>query len=317
MIRVKAPLRIMVEPQQGATYAQLLAVAQRAEAAGFEGFVRSDHYLPIGGVDGRPGPTDAWITLAGLARETQRIRLGTLVTPVTFRHVGSLAITVAQVDAMSGGRVELGLGTGWSQEEHAACGIPYPESLAVRFEHLEEQLHVLRSLWTHPDGERFSYSGRHVRIEDSPALPKPHQRPHPPIVIGGFGTRRTPQLAAEYGAEHNLPFPSTERFLEVRERVDAACVAVGREPRSLLRSICVVIGCGRDDAEVRRRRETIGRVFPLAFLDHAAMGSVAAVVDRLAGFREAGADRIYLQVLDLGDLDQLDLVAEEVAPAHW
>jgi len=183
-------LRIFVEPQQGASYEQLLAVAQATEALGFDAFFRSDHYLSMGG-DGLPGPTDAWVTLAALARETTRIRLGTLVSSATFRWPGVLAITVAQVDAMSGGRVELGLGTGWYDGEHTAYGIPFP-ALGERFERLEEQLAILTGLWATPVGEKFSYSGTHYTLEDSPALPKPLQQPYPPLILGGAGARRTP-----------------------------------------------------------------------------------------------------------------------------
>jgi len=191
-------LRIFTEPQQGATYDQLLAVARATEDGGFDGFFRADHYMAIWG-DGLPGPTDAWATFAGLARETSRIRLGTLVTPVTFRPPGALAIIVAQVDAMSGGRVELGLGTGWYEAEHEAHGIPFPP-FGERFQRLEEQVDIVLGLWTTPPGERFSYAGRHHTLTDSPALPKPVQSPHPPLIIGGVGPRRTPELAARRAA---------------------------------------------------------------------------------------------------------------------
>src|SRR5947207_12322729 len=194
-------LRIFTEPQQGAGYATLLSVTKAAEELGFDAFFRSDHYLTMAG-SGLPGPTDAWITLAGLARETSRIRLGTLLTPVTFRLPGPLAISVAQVDVMSGGRVELGLGAGWYDREHTAYGIPFPP-LGERFERLEEQLAVISGLWTTPPGERFTLRGRHYAVEESPALPKPIQRPHPPIVLGGAGATRTPRLAAGYASEYN------------------------------------------------------------------------------------------------------------------
>src|SRR5687767_10098442 len=172
----------MTEPQLGATYDDLLAVARRTEEIGLDAFFRSDHHLTMRG-DGLPGPTDAWVTLAGLARETSRIRLGTLVTSATFRLPGPLAIAVAQVDAMSGGRIELGLGSGWFEQEHTAYGIPFPP-LAERFDRLEEQLAIITGLWSTPVGKRFSYTGTHYQLQDSPALPKPVQQPHPPIVIG-------------------------------------------------------------------------------------------------------------------------------------
>jgi F420-dependent oxidoreductase-like protein len=308
-------LRIMTEPQQGASYEQLLAIARLAEELGFEGFARSDHYLPIGEVDGRPGPTDAWITLAALARETRRIRLATLVSPVTFRPPGPLAIAVAQVDAMSGGRVELGLGAGWNEAEHRAYAIPYPGSLAERFDRLEEQLQVIRGLWETPEGGRFSHPGPHYPIHDSPALPKPAQRPHPPIIVGGFGTRRTPRLAAAHAAEYNLPFPAPEQFSAQMERIDRACERAGRDPASLWRSVCLLVACGATEREAARRVESIRARFPLAFLDTAAVGTAGGVAERLADFQRRGADRIYLQILDLEDREHLALIAAEVRPA--
>lgn len=172
-------LRIFTEPQQGATYDDLLAVAQEAERLGFDAFFRSDHYLKMGDVSGLPGPTDAWITLAGIARETSTIRLGTLVTAATFRLPGPLAIAVANVDQMSGGRVELGLGSGWFDDEHTAYGIPFPP-LGERFDRLEEQLAIVTGLWETPEGETFAFAGTHHTLVDSPALPKPVQRPRPP-----------------------------------------------------------------------------------------------------------------------------------------
>src|SRR5580692_5295052 len=199
-------LRIFVEPQQGASYAQQLAVAQAAEALGFDAFFRSDHFLAMGG-DGLPGPTDSWVTLGGIARETERIRLGTLVTSATFRLPGLLAVQVAQVDAMSGGRVELGLGAGWYDAEHSAYGVPFPAT-HERMERLEEQYAILTGLWGTPEDETFSFDGRHYHLKDSPALPKPVQRPHPPLIVGGHGPKRTPRLAATYASEFNLPFAS-------------------------------------------------------------------------------------------------------------
>jgi F420-dependent oxidoreductase-like protein len=299
-------LRVFTEPQQGATYDQLLRVAQASEELGFDAFFRSDHYMTIGGMGG-VGSTDAWVTLAGLARETSRIRLGTLVTPVTFRLPGVLAILVAQVDQMSGGRVELGLGTGWYDGEHAAYGIPFPP-VGERFERLEEQLHVLRGLWG-ADGP-FSYDGKHYQLTDSPALPKPVQRPGPPIVMGGFGAKRTPRLAATYADEYNVPMHPLEETAAAFARVRAACVETGRD---LVLSAAQTIAVGRDDAEVARRAEAIGRD-PAGVRRGGLGGTVAEVVDKIGRFAEAGATRIYLQTFDLEDLDHLELVASEVAP---
>jgi len=299
-------LRIFTEPQQGATYDDLLAVARTAEDAGFDAFFRSDHYLAMGG-DGLPGPTDAWITLAGLARETSRIRLGTLVTAGTFRLPGVLAITVAQVDAMSGGRVELGLGTGWYEQEHTAYGIPFP-SLGERFDRFEEQLQVVTGLW---DAEGpFSFEGEHYRLVDSPALAKPVQRPHPPVIVGGGGAKRTPRLAATYADEFNLPFGSLAATAAQFARVREACELTGR---SLVLSAAQIVCCGRDEAEVSRRAAAIGRE-PAELRENGLAGTPGELVDKLGRFAEAGATRVYLQVLDLSDLDHLELVATEVAP---
>src|ERR1700679_2715376 len=201
-------LRIFVEPQQGATYEQLLAVAQTTEECGFDAFFRSDHYLAMGG-DGLPGPTDAWVTLGALARETSRVRLGTLLTSATFRLPGPLAITVAQIDAMIGGRVELGLGAGWFEDEHRAYGIPFP-STGERFDRLEEQLEIVTGLWETPAGSTFSFAGKHYQLAGSPALPKPSQQPRPPVLIGGGGPRRTPALAARFADEFNAAFASAQ-----------------------------------------------------------------------------------------------------------
>jgi alkanesulfonate monooxygenase len=305
-------LRIFTEPQQGASYGRLLAVAQAAERLGFDAFFRSDHYLSMGDADGLPGPTDAWVTLAGIARETQTIRLGTLVTSATFRLPGPLAISVAEVDAMSAGRVELGLGAGWYDAEHTAYGIPFP-SLAHRFERLEEQLAIVSGLWATPAGETFTFEGEHYVVVESPALPKPVQRPGPPIIVGGSGLRRTPRLAATYASEFNLAFRSLTDTSDQFERVRGACDAAGRDPESLVYSAAQVVCCGRDDAEIGRRAAAIGRsVDELA--EHGLCGRPDQVLAKLATYGEAGATRVYLQVLDLTDLEHLDLIADEVLP---
>lgn len=305
-------LRIFTEPQQGAPYDRLLAVARAAEDHGFDAFFRSDHYLKMGDVSGLPGPTDAWITLAGLARDTSRIRLGTLVTPITFRYPGPLAISVAQVDAMSGGRVELGIGTGWFDAEHSAHGIPFP-ALGERFGMLEDQLAIITGMWTAPEGTTFSYEGAHQSVVDSPGLPKPVQQPHPPIVIGGGGPRRTPRLAATYAAEYNLPFAPVGFFTGQRDRVRAACETIDRDPGSIVLSAAQVVCCGADDAEIAQRAAAIGRQ-PDELRENGLAGTPAEVVDKIGTFAEAGADRMYLQVLDLDDLDHLALLAAEVLP---
>jgi F420-dependent oxidoreductase-like protein len=304
-------LRIFTEPQQGATYDDLLAVARRTEETGFDAFFRSDHYLTMGG-DGLPGPTDAWVTLAGLARETSRIRLGTLMTAATFRLPGPLAISVAQVDQMSGGRVELGIGAGWYEEEHRAYGIPFPE-LGERFDRYEEQLAVITGLWGTPPGETFDFAGDHYRVAGSPALPKPVQPGGVPILVGGRGKRRTPRLATRYAGEFNVPFAPVEDNARLFAGVREACDEAGRDPASMVFSSALVLCAGKDEAELARRAAAIGREVD-ELRAHGAAGTPAEVVDTLGRYAEAGASRVYLQVLDLADLDHLDLVAAEVAP---
>ena len=251
-------LRIFTEPQQGASYDTLLAVARVAEDVGFDAFFRSDHYLKMGPVSGLPGPTDAWVTLAGLARETSRIRLGTLMTPATFRYPGPLAIAVAQVDQMSGGRAEFGFGAGWFAAEHEAYAIPFPGT-GERFERFEEQLAIITGLWETPEGDKFSFSGRHYTVTDSPGLPKPAQRPRPPVLIGGSGPRRTPRLAAQYANEYNVGFRTVQDTAAAFGRVRDACSAVGRAADSMTYSVAQLVCCGRSPAELHRRAASIGR----------------------------------------------------------
>jgi F420-dependent oxidoreductase-like protein len=306
-------LRIFTEPQQGADYSTLLRVAKATEELGFDAFFRSDHYLKMGPVSGLPGPTDAWITLAGLAAATERIRLGTLVSPVTFRLPGPLAVSVAQVDQMSGGRVELGLGTGWFDAEHAAYGIPFPP-LGIRFSMLEEQLAIITGLWTTPVGQKFSYSGQHYSVTDSPALPKPAQQPKPPVIIGGGGQKRTPRLAAAYADEYNAAFDAVTGTQAAFDRVRAAVEAAGRPASSMIYSTAQVVCCGRDEAELKRRAEAIGRE-PDELRREGLAGSPAEVVDKIGQFAAVGAKRMYLQILDLNDIEHLELIAAEVLPA--
>jgi alkanesulfonate monooxygenase len=303
-------LRIFTEPQQGATYDDLLRVARTAEDAGYGAFFRSDHYLKMGDSDGLPGPTDAWTTLAGLARETSRIRLGTLMTAATFRHPGPLAISVAQVDQMSGGRVEFGFGAGWFAAEHEAYGIPFPP-LGERFDRYAEQLEVITGLWA-ADGP-YSFAGKHYRLVDSPALPKPVQSPLP-VLVGGVGAKRTPALAARFATEFNLPFQDYATASRQFARVADACAEIGRDEAELTRSVALVLCVGRDDAQVAERAAKIGREVDELRANGVA-GTPAEAVERLSEWREkTGVSRVYLQVLDLADLDQIELVAAEVAP---
>lgn len=287
-------------------------MARHAEALGFDGFFRSDHYLAMG-VEGLPGPTDSWATLSALARETERLRLGTLVTSATFRLPGPLAITVAQADEMSGGRVELGLGGGWYEDEHRAYGIPFP-SRAERFERLEEQLSIVTGLWETPVGEHFSFTGRHYRVEDSPGLPKPVQFPRPPIIVGGLGAVRTPRLAARFADEMNVPFQSLEDTRAQYERVRRACEAIGRDAGAMRFSAALVVCCGTDERELARRAGAIGREVG-ELRAHGVAGLPEEVADRCRAYGAHGATTLYLQVLDVDDLDHLALIAAEVLPA--
>ena len=301
-------LRFFTEPQLGASYQTLLRVARAAEDLGFDAFFRSDHYLTMGSASGLPGPTDAWITLAALARDTSRIRLGTLMSPVTFRFPGPLAISIAQVDLMSGGRVEFGFGAGWYAAEHAAYGIPFPDT-RERFDMFAEQLAIMTGLWETPAGETFSFAGKHYTVTNSPALPKTAQLPRPPVLIGGAGPKRTPGLAARYADEYNAAFQSLADTAASFRRVRDACAAAGRDEGSMRYSVAQTVCCGRTPAELDRRAAAIGR--PAADLRARGLaGSPQEVSDRIAEFADLGASRVYLQVLDLDDLDHLELLGE-------
>lgn len=301
---------LFTEPHLGATYDDQLAYGQLAEELGFDGFFRSDHYL-TGMGDGLPGPTDAWTTLAGLARETSRIRLGTLVSSATFRMPGILAVQVAQVDAMSGGRVELGLGAGWFAGEHAAYGIPFPEK---RFDLLEEQLEVVTGLWQTPLGETFSFEGAHYSLTDSPALPKPVQSPVP-VIVGGGGPRRTPELAARFASEYNLGFPTDD---EIRTRIGnlrAACERVGRDPATVKLSVAMSTFAGADDAAVAARAARIGKTLADVRDGVNIVGGPEEIAEHMARYAALGIQRVYLQVLDLQDLPHVEFLGAEVLPA--
>ena len=307
-------LRIFTEPQQGATYDDLIALAQEAERLGFGAFFRSDHYLKMGDVTGQPGPSDAWITLAGIARETSTIRLGTLVTSATFRHPGPLAVAVANVDQMSGGRVDFGLGAGWFAEEHEAYGIPFPDT-GERFDRLEEQLELITGLWA-AEGD-YDFAGTHYQLKDSPALPKPVQRVGHrgtiPVVVGGHGKRRTPALAAAYADEFNVPFGSVEATETQYGRVARAVADAGRDGGSMTYSAAQVLCVGETEAEVERRAAAIGREKD-ELRENGLAGTPDEVIAKIGRFAAAGATRLYLQVLDLTDLDHLRLVARDVMP---
>ena len=302
--------RVFLEPQQGATYDDQVAVAKAAESLGFSAFFRSDHYVAMSG-DGLPGPTDSWVTLAGIARETSAIRLGTLVTSATFRHPGPLAISVAQVDAMSAGRVEFGIGAGWFEAEHRAYAIPFP-GLGERFDRLEEQLEIITGMWATPIGETYNYAGTHYPVVDSPALPKPVQRPHPPIIIGGGGAKRTPALAARFAAEFNLAFPTLDFAGVQLGRVQSALDAIGRAGDDIVYSAAFAVCAGRDEAQIARRADAITRNVGELRANTPLVGTPDEIVDRLGPFADVGVQRVYLQLLDASDLDHLELFATEV-----
>ncbi|MCU1438305.1 MAG: class F420-dependent oxidoreductase [Naasia sp.] len=299
---------VFTEPQQGYSYDALLRSAQTAERLGFDGWFRSDHYLKMGDFfSGEPGPTDAWTTLAGFARETSRLRLGTLVSSVTYRYPGVLAIQVAQVDQMSGGRAELGLGTGWYAEEHAAYGIPFPEK---RFGLLEEQLQIVTGLWSTPPGRAFDFAGEHYTLTDSPASPKPVQS-RVPVIVGGGGPKRTPELAAKYATEYNIGFVDEEKVMAAFGRVRAAADAIGRPADGLRYSVAQPTVVGRTEQEFQRRAAAIG-ADPAQLRRLNLGGTVSEVVDRIGRFQQMGAARVYLQVIDVADEDHLELLAAEV-----
>ena len=315
---------LMTEPQQGLTYAEQLAIVQRAESLGFESFFRSDHYQSFPGPSGEP-TTDAWAVLAGLARETSRITLGTLVSPVTFRPVGNLAKVVTTVDEMSGGRVEFGLGAGWNEEEHRQLGLPFPP-IGKRADLMEEQFAVLHGLWGEPDG--WSHAGAHVRIEDATFHPKPAARragttfdgvARPRLLTGGEGSPRSMRIAARYVDEFNLSSSSPEKAATKFGELRAACEAIGRDPTTMGRSVMAGVLIGRDEAEVSRRKAELLR----AFGDEAGgdewfdareprwiLGTPDQARAMVARFEAAGAERIMLQDFLPRDLEMVDLMAE-------
>jgi alkanesulfonate monooxygenase SsuD/methylene tetrahydromethanopterin reductase-like flavin-dependent oxidoreductase (luciferase family) len=305
-------LRVFTEPQQGASYGDLLAVARAAQECGYDAFFRSDHYLKFGVHTALPGYTDAWITLAGLARDTQTIRLGTMVSPVTYRAVGSFIIIAAQVDQMSGGRLEVGLGAGWYAAEHEAYGLPFPE-LPARYDLLEDQLAILHGCWSAPSGAAFEFSGRTCSVRLEPDNLRPYQRPHPPIVMGGAGGPRSARLAVSFADEYNVSFRSIDASRDIHQRVRRACTDAGRDPSTLSWSVAQTLCCGRNDAEIARRADAIGRDVD-ELRENGLTGTPAEVLDKLGRFAVEGVDRFYLQVLDITDLDQLRLVADEVMP---
>jgi len=312
-------LRIFTEPQQGASHATLLAAARATQESGFSAFFRSDHVLSMGSGTGLPGPSDSVASLAALASQVPDIRLGTLVTSATFRHPSMLAIATANIDDISGGRVELGLGSGWFESEHTAYGLPFGSSFGERFDRLTEQLEIITGLWATPEGETFSHAGTHYTLDGAPGLPKPvqvgrHGTPSVPIIVGGHGPKRTPALAARFADEFNVGFSDLETSRSQLDRVRAACEAAGRDPASMVYSVAHTVVCGRDDADIARRADAIGRS-PAAMREGGMpVGTPAQFVDLLGTWAEIGVDRFYLQILDLADLDHIALIGSEVLP---
>jgi len=300
--------RVLLEPHHGATYAQILALALATEEAGFDAFFRSDHYLGIDPDDTGYRPTDSWTTLAGLAVQTERVRLGTLMTASTYRRPGPLAITVATVDAMSGGRVELGIGAAWYEREHNFFGIPFPP-VGERFDRLAEQLDIITGLWGTKPGEVFSYQGRHYQLLECASIPRPAAPI--PVIIGGAGPRRTPALAARFAAEFNSGMSDglAGRFANFRR----ICEASGRDPAGVRLSTTLPVCCGVTRAEAGRRAAALGED-GLRMLRMGVTGDPGDIVRRLEELRAAGADTVYFHLYDVADTEHVRLLGSEVLP---
>jgi F420-dependent oxidoreductase-like protein len=311
-------MRVMLEGQEGASYEDILRVARTSERLGFGGIFRSDHWLPIM-ADRQVDATDAWATLAGLARDTARIRFGPLVSPMTFRHPSELAKLAATIDQMSGGRLEVGFGAGWYEAEHTTYGLRFPP-LKERFDRLEESLEVCTALWS--NAELATYSGRYYSIDHAPGRPKPIQRPFP-VIVGGKGARRTPDLTARFGTEYNTG-GSVADWIERRARVVAACERLGRDPHSLAFSWMTATVVGRTEGDAWQEAE---RLFHHArqsgdvrawIADRRAngmlFGSAEQAAELLSASLAAGASRWYLQLVPTPSDELLQMIATEIAP---
>lgn len=305
-------LRLLIEPQFGATYEDQLAITLAAERLGYPALMRSDHFVNTAAGDGLPGPSDLWVTLGALGRETSSIRLGSLVNCVGFRLPGPLAVAIAQVDEMSNGRIEVGLGAGWFDREHAAMGASFPP-IAERFDRLEEHLEILTGLWSTPPDETFSHHGKEYQLVDCPPLPAPTQRPHPPIICGGAGRRRLPDLAARFADEFNIGLVDAETTARHFDLVRRACEKRGRDPETLVYSAATTVCCGATTAEAHRRAETAK--IDLAELSEIGIAATPAeLTEHLLTYKAVGAQSCYLRLLDLKDIDQIELIAAEVMP---
>jgi len=300
-------IRVLMEPRHGARYAEILALAQATEQAGFDAFFRSDHLMGVDPTDRSYRPTDSWTTLGGLARDTRHVRLGTLVTAATYRMPGLLAAIVASVDEMSGGRIELGIGTGWYEREHAAFGLPFPP-MKERFDRLEEELAVITGLWLAGD-EDFSFDGRYYRIDANQSPPQVTQKPHPPIIVGGAGPKRTPAIAARFATEFNAALSTVEQARARFEVFAQACEAIGRDPATVRRSGFIPVAIGSTQAEADRRAEIVGSS---RIRESMLIGPPALLADRIADLAKVGADTVYLHIFDIHDLDHIALIGAEV-----
>ena len=300
---------VMIEGQEDVSWEDWLALAQTCERLGFEALFRSDHYLTLGG-DRAGEALDAWGTICGLAAVTSTLRLGTLVSPATFRHPSMLAKLAVTADHISGGRVEVGLGTGWNEDEHAAYGFPFPD-MKTRMDRLAEQLEIVHRTWTE---EGFSFAGEHWAIQDLDARPKPVQDPHPPLVMGGAAKPRSVALAARWADEYNVVHASPADAAASRQRVREGCERAGRDPGTMRFSLMHGFVIGADDGEVRDRAERLAAAgFPPE--DGWPAGTPAQVAERLAEYADAGVERVMLQHLLHRDTEALELLAAEVVPA--
>jgi F420-dependent oxidoreductase-like protein len=311
---------LMIEGQEGVTWDQWVALARACEEHGFQGLFRSDHYVSFGHPD-TWGSLDAWATLTALAAVTSRIRLGTMVSPATFRRPSVLAKMVTTADHVSGGRVELGLGAGWFEGEHRAYGFAFPPT-AERMAILAEQLEIVHRLWSR-DEESVTFEGAHYRLEDCHALPRPVQEPHPPLIMGGGAGPKSAALAARWADEYNVNYVPPEEARARRERLSAACEAAGRDPSQLRLSMMVNTLVGEDPAELEQRASALvarrgqggdGATFLKEAGPERLIGTPERILEQLAAFAEAGVQRVMLQHLVHEDLESLALIGREVIP---
>ena len=308
---------LMTEPQQGYRYHDIVDIANAAKAAGFETYFRSDHYSSFPGEEGLPA-TDCWTTLAGLARDTSGIGLGSMVSPVTFRIPGSYAKVVATVVEMAdGATIEMGIGAGWNEGEHAALGIPYPDTVE-RVDRMEEQLAIIRGLWDEPDG--WSYHGEHYQVREALFRPR---GPRPNVIVGGVGRPRSCRLGAQFADEYNISSSNPVEVREVNARLDAACEKVGRDPATLTRSVMAGVLVGRDEAEYAARRERQIAIFGgdhesatawlLERADRWILGTPDEARRMIAEYQATGVDRLLLQDFLPQDLDHIAAMGELIA----